>query len=76
MQNRIAKLKLDESLNEEAVADQSSSIVQECVSIISTFVIPYGGDRNIERIDFHIIFLRFVSAVYDVLWRDAINENQ
>jgi len=32
MQNRIAKLKLDESLNEEATTDQSATIVQECVS--------------------------------------------
>lgn len=41
MQNRIAKLKLDESLNEEATTDQSSSIVQECVSNLkSIFVVP------------------------------------
>lgn len=31
MQNRIAKLKLDESLNEEATEEKTSSIVQECV---------------------------------------------
>lgn len=35
MQNRIAKLKLDESLNEEAVEEQSSSIVQECENNIT-----------------------------------------
>lgn len=32
MQNRIAKLKLDESLNEETTTEEESSIVQECVS--------------------------------------------
>lgn len=32
MQNRLSKLKLDESLNEETATEQSSSIVQECVS--------------------------------------------
>lgn len=38
MQNRIAKLKLEESLNEEAVEEQSSSIVQDCVSNFDCFL--------------------------------------
>lgn len=44
MQNRIAKLKLDESLNEETTTDESASIVQECVSNLNvfTYAIPYG----------------------------------
>lgn len=53
MKNRIDKLKLDESLNEETTTEQTSSIVQECVSNFELLLLQFHMmvfDRIMERV--------------------------